>query len=138
MVTKYTIIECPYCSELAYMPAGVNRIVCPRCNSIISVNESKGIQVIRLQPGRNDVQKNQKNYQGTISTRHYPRPTAQVLSILRSYQSDCPQWLPLHLIFQRCIEVGIHPSEVQNIIDILKAEGFLEIQENSIRVIPLN
>jgi hypothetical protein len=138
MVTKYRIIECPYCSELAYIPAGVNHIGCPRCNSTISVNESEGIQIIRIQQARNDVEQNQNYIQGTIATRQLPRPTAQVLGILRSFQTDCPQWLPLHVIFQRCIEVGLLPSEVQDIIDVLKAEGFLEMRENSIRVIPLN
>lgn len=66
------------------------------------------------------------------------RPAEQILQILRTLQSSTLDWLPVHEIFQRALEAGLLPKEIQEAINVLQAEGFLEKREDTIRAIPLN
>ena len=138
MGRNYKIIQCPHCSEFIYIPVGAWRNTCPRCNGKVALHELRGVIVPTVQEAQIQVQKKQNAINGPITPAPHLRPVQQVLKILRSYRTDCPQWFPIHEIYQQCIEAGLLPKEVQEAIDVLKADGFLEKREDTIRVVPLN
>jgi len=104
----------------------------------VALHELRGVIVPTVQEAQIQVQKKQNTINGPITPASHLRPVQQVLKILRSYRTDCPQWFPIHEIYQHCFEAGLLPKEVQDAIDVLKAEGFLEKREDTIRVVPLN
>jgi len=138
MPRKYKVLQCPHCSELTYLPLDVRQNSCPWCKSKITLHELKGTIVHNIQEAQQRVQEQHQALHGLIHRCINHQPAQQVLQILRSYQSDSPQWLPIHEIFQLSIEAGLLPKEVHEAIDILNAEGFLEKREDTIRAIPLN
>ncbi|MFX1317982.1 MAG: hypothetical protein ACFE9D_00995 [Promethearchaeota archaeon] len=138
MGRRYKIIQCPHCSEFTYIPIGVWRNTCPRCNEKVALHELQGVIVPNLQEAQIRVQQRQYVLHGLVTPTLHLRPVQQVLKILRSHRTDCPQWFPIHEIYQQCIEAGLLPKEVQEAIDVLKAEGFLEKREDTIRAVPLN
>jgi DNA-directed RNA polymerase subunit RPC12/RpoP len=138
MVRKYKVIQCPNCSAYTYIPFGAHRNSCPRCNFQIAIHELEGTIASTVQEAQKRVREQQYALHGLVPLDTSLHPAKKVLQILRSFQSDYPQWLPIHEIFQRSIEAGLLPKEVQEAIDILAAEGFLEKRDDTIRAVPLN
>ncbi|MFW9934195.1 MAG: hypothetical protein ACFFDU_01515 [Candidatus Thorarchaeota archaeon] len=138
MVRKYKVIQCPNCSAYTYIPFGAHQNSCPRCNFQVAFHELEGTLVSTLQEAQKRVREQQHALSSLVPLDTRFQPAKKVLQIIRSFQSDYPQWLPIHEIFQRSIEAGLLPKEVQEAIDILNAEGFLEKRDDTIRAIPLN
>lgn len=138
MVRKYKVVQCPNCSVYTYIPFSAHRNSCARCNFQVAFHELEGTIVSTVQEAQKRVREQQYALHGLVPLDISLRPAKKVLQILRSYQSDYPQWIPIHEIFQRSIEAGLLPKEVQEAIDILKAEGFLEKRDDTIRAVPLN
>jgi hypothetical protein len=141
MARKYKVIQCPECLEYTYIPLGVHRNFCPRCNAKIALHALEGEIIESSQTAQRLVQDNQYALHGLVKptrvdeTHHSAK---QVLQILRNHRSEAAQWLPLHELFQQCIEAGLRPKDVHAAIDFLSAKGFLEKREEWIRAIPLN
>lgn len=141
MARKYKVVQCPECAEYTYVPEGAQRNSCPRCNAKVSLHTLDGVIVETSRTAQRVVQEYQYAIHGMVKPTHLgenQHPAKQVLQILRSHRSEYPQWLPLHELFQQCIDVGLLPKEVHEAIDLLNAEGFLEKREDTIRAIPLN
>ncbi|MFX1575709.1 MAG: hypothetical protein ACFFCF_00900 [Promethearchaeota archaeon] len=138
MVRKYKVIQCPNCSAYTYIPFSAHQNSCPRCNFQLAFHELDGTLVSTVQEAQKHVREQQYALHSMIPLDTSLCPAKKVLQILRSFPSDNPQWLPIHEIFQRSIEAGLLPKEVQEAIDILTAEGFLEKRDDTIRAVPLN
>jgi hypothetical protein len=141
MARKYKVVQCPECAEYTYVPEGVHRNSCPRCNAQVSLHTLDGVIVKTSRTAQRVVQEYQSAMHGMAKPTRLgenQNPAKQVLQILRSHRSEYPQWLPLHELFQQCIDAGLLPKEVHEAIDLLNAEGFLEKREDTIRAIPLN
>ncbi len=83
--------------DFTYMPVKNPRNSCPRCKSKIALHELEGIIVTSVQEAERRIQEQQDAIHGMLQPGASIRPVEQVLLVLRSYQSDCPQWLPIYL-----------------------------------------
>lgn len=141
MARKYKVVQCPECREYTYIPEGAHRNFCPRCNVKVLLHKLEGVVVESSKTAQSVVQEYQYKMHGMVKPNHLgenQNPVKQVLKILRSHRSEYPEWLPLHELFQQCIDAGLLPKQVHEAIDLLTAEGFLEKREDTIRAIPLN
>ncbi|MFX1564807.1 MAG: hypothetical protein ACFFCH_02330 [Promethearchaeota archaeon] len=138
MPRRYKVVQCPHCLGYTYIPVGVHRNSCPRCRKKLALHTLPGTIVVSLIEAQKQVQQKQNAFHRPRLPETGFRPAEQVLQLLRSYHSDISKWLPIHELFQRSIEAGLLPKEVQEAIEILQASGFLEKREDTIRAIPLN
>lgn len=141
MARKYKVVQCPECTEYTYVPEGTHRNHCPRCKAKVFLHKLEGIVVESSKAAQHIVQEYQYTMHGIVKPTHLSEsqnPVKQVLQILRRHRSEYPEWLPLHELFQQCMDAGLLPKQVHEAIDLLTAEGFLEKREDTIRAIPLN
>ncbi|MFX1492479.1 MAG: hypothetical protein ACFFBU_09480 [Promethearchaeota archaeon] len=141
MVRKCKVVQCPECNEFTYVPMGIHRNFCPRCNAKVPLHDLDGQIVNSSREAQQLVQISQyalHNVEQPPNLNITQSPAKQLLQILRCHRSAYPQWLPIHEVYQRGIEVGLHPKEIQEAIELLRIEGFLEKREDTVRVMPLN
>ena len=141
MARKYKVVQCPKCKEFTYVPIGIHRNYCPRCDVKVPLHELDGQIVNSSREAQQLVQTSQytlHNVKQPPNLHLNQSPAKQLLQILRCHRSTYPQWLPIHEVYQQGIEVGLLPKEIQEAIELLKVEGFLEKREDTVRAVPLN
>lgn len=105
------------------------------------MHELQGIVVPTVKEAQHLVQSQQYELHGlrapnyTTSTQN---PSTQILFILRKQRTDRPQWYPIKEIIDQCTSIGFQYEAVKSAITTLENAGFLEVQEELVRVIPLN
>ncbi|MFX1244360.1 MAG: hypothetical protein ACFE8F_05315 [Promethearchaeota archaeon] len=141
MRRQFKVIQCPECAEFMYFQVETLQNFCKYCHHKWFLHALDGQIVNNVREAQLLVQKQKRilqNRKNVVQLGMIRNPAKNVLQILRCYRADCPQWFSIHEIYQRCIESGLLPKEVQEAITALNAEGFIEKREDAIRAIPLN
>ncbi|MDO8056119.1 MAG: hypothetical protein Q6361_04595 [Candidatus Hermodarchaeota archaeon] len=141
MARKLKVVRCPQCTYNIRLPLGIGRSICPRCNNIIShpTQDDDDIAILEETHSLDGEGLDSRSYPlDNVSNDVNQNPAKLVLKVLRSYRADCPQWFSIHKVYYCCIMAGLLPVDVQETIDKLTAEGFIEKRDDAIRAIPIN
>ena len=134
---KYKVLKCSNCSEFVYFKLGHHEGSCYLCGFKVLLPQLEGTYVSSLQEAQLLVQEHQNTSQisGQRGTNLWA--AEQILKIIRSNQIDTLKWLSIHDISHQCLEAGFFPFEIRTALDLLTAEGFVEKQGDTIRLVPL-